>query len=136
MKLAYVDTCVWVTRVEGLRKYQATIEEALDNLARDGWTFCVSDAVRLEALVNPLRKGQDDLVQIYQQLFDAARDLRMYVNVFKDALGIAQSERLKGMDTVHVALAVHHACQCFVTTDPHFRRLKAVVPHWIDLDRP
>jgi hypothetical protein len=58
MKLAYVDTCVWVTRIEGLRKYRAIIEEALDDLARDGWTFCVSDAVRLEALVNPRLRGR------------------------------------------------------------------------------
>jgi predicted nucleic acid-binding protein len=76
------------------------------------------------------------LVQIYQHLFDAARELRSYVNIFKDALSIAPSEGLKAMDAIHVTLAAHHGCQCFVTTDPHFRRLKAVAPHWIDLDRP
>ena len=80
MRLVYVDTCVWVTSVQGLPHYQATIEEALNRLARDGWTFCVSDAVRLEALINPLRNGQDDVVMVYQQLFQAARDLRIYVN--------------------------------------------------------
>ncbi len=63
MKLAYIDFCVWIARVEGLPEYQKVI------------------------------------------------------------------------DAIHVAIAEHHNCQLFVTSDPHFRNLKIVPPQLIDLSK-
>jgi hypothetical protein len=46
MRLAYVDSCVWITLIEGLAPYRPVIRGALGALARDGWEFCTSDAAR------------------------------------------------------------------------------------------
>jgi predicted nucleic acid-binding protein len=133
MKLAYIDSCVWIARVEGLPEYQKVIDADLQALAEDGWRFCTSDVVMLEVLVKPLKENQDQLVQIYRNVIQKLKALKNYSAVFKNALALTKSENLKGMDAIHVAIAEHHNCQLFVTSDPHFRNLKIIPPKLIDL---
>lgn len=40
MKLAYIDSCIWIARVEGLPEYKRILDENLQRLAEEGWTFC------------------------------------------------------------------------------------------------
>jgi predicted nucleic acid-binding protein len=133
MKLAYVDSCVWITLIEGLDAYRAAIRGALATLARDGWELCTSDAVRLEVLVRPTRLKDEILTGIYRSLLDTNRALAVSPSVFADALTHAVRDGLKAMDAVHVAIAEQHGCERFVTTDPHFRSLTAMIPALIAL---
>jgi predicted nucleic acid-binding protein len=133
MKLAYIDACVWITLVEGLDRYRPPVRLALASLARDGWELCTSDAVTLEVLVRPLWLKQERVSGLYRALLGTNRFLNIPEAVFADALSITTCEGLKAMDAVHVAIAAHHECGRFVTTDPHFRSLKTVTPLWIEL---
>lgn len=133
MKLAYVDSCVWITLIEGLEPYRPAIRGALAALARDGWEFCTSDAVRLEVLVRPIRLKDEILIGIYRSLLDTNRALTVSQSVFVDALDRAVLDGLKAMDAIHVTIAEQHGCQRFVTTDPHFRSLTSVTPELIAL---
>lgn len=133
MKLAYVDSCVWIGLVEGLTTYQPKIRAALKNLALDNWVLCTSDAVRLEVLIGPLRKKQAPLAMAYRAILETTPVLKTPKSVFTDALSIAESERIKAMDAVHIAIANHYGCGRFVTTDPHFLSLSLLTPLWIDL---
>ncbi|MTW21605.1 type II toxin-antitoxin system VapC family toxin [Allochromatium palmeri] len=133
MKLAYVDTCVWITLIEGLDRYRPPIRAALASLAEDGWEFCASDAVRLEVLIRPQRLRQDRLIELYRGLLDTSRTLSIPATVFADALTVARVDGLKAMDAVHVGIARHHGCGRFVTTDPHFNSLQTIEPVWIAL---
>ncbi|MCP4701344.1 MAG: hypothetical protein GY862_31490 [Gammaproteobacteria bacterium] len=47
MKLAYVDSSVWITRFEGLPDYQQKIGKHMMELAAKGWNFAASEAVSL-----------------------------------------------------------------------------------------
>jgi len=134
MKLAYVDSCIWIARVEGQTIYRKIIDKKLNELAEEGWTFYSSEAVQFEVLIEPLKKQQDELVQIYRKIFDEIRMLKTYTSVFKNALLIAHTENLKGLDAVHVAIADHYNCKLFVSSDPHFRNLKTIRPFWINLE--
>jgi predicted nucleic acid-binding protein len=133
MKLAYVDSCIWITVIEGLDTYRTPIRESLAALARDGWELCTSDAVYLEVLIGPLRSKDDTLAGIYRALLNTNRGLAMMPSVFADALALAVSDGLKAMDAVHVAIAKHYGCERFVTTDPHFRSLTTIAPALIAL---
>ena len=133
MKLAYVDSCIWITLIEGLDTYRTPIREALAALARNGWELCTSDAVCLEVLIRPLRLKDDTLAAVYRALLTTNRSLAITPSVFTDALALAVGEGLKAMDAVHVAIAKHHGCECFVTTDPHFRSLTTITPVLIAL---
>jgi predicted nucleic acid-binding protein len=133
MKLAYIDSCVYISRFEGIPAYRAVIEQGLQQLARDGWVACISELVSLEVLINPLKQGQHGLVLQYKRLFGTVNIFTVYPHIFKDALQIAQSENLKAVDAIHVAFAKHYDCQLFVSSDPHFRDLATMTPYWIDL---
>lgn len=135
MKLAYVDACVWITLVEGLDQYRPPIRAALAALAEHGWELCSSDAVRLEVLIRPLRLQQDQLLDLYFGLLEANHALSIPESVFVYALTVARFEGLKAMDAVHVAIAKHHGCKRFITTDPHFNSLKTVQPWYISLPK-
>jgi len=133
MKLAYLDSCICITRYEGIPVYKTIIDQKLHDLAEEGWMSCISGVVLLEALLKPLKNSEKELVQKYRDLFKTTRMLKNYSNVFKDALQIAQTENLNVVDSIHVAIAKHYGCQFFVSSDPHFRDLKSIPPFWIDL---
>ncbi len=133
MNLAYVDSSVWIARIEGLPNYRKNVNSCLQELMNAGWLLCASDAVLLEVLPKPHKDNNERLVRIYDSLFEQTKILKSFPNVFKDALKISQSENLKAMDSVHLAIAKHHACERFVSTDPHFKNLKSVLSIWIDL---
>lgn len=135
MKLAYIDACIWIASVEGLAEYQTTIDQQLRQLTETGWILCRSELVSFEVLAKPMRQNQADLVVQYTRLLETLRMLPTYVNVFKEALHISCAEGVKGLDAIHVALATHHKCQLFVSTDPHFRKLKQIQSLWIDLSK-
>jgi predicted nucleic acid-binding protein len=128
MKLAYLDSSVWITRVEGLPIYREIISDALDKLRAERWLFCTSDATLLEVLPKPYRDKCHSIITVYNKLFEQARILKSFPNVFEDALIIAQNENLKAMDAIHVSIAFHHGCKRFVSTDSHFNRIYATLP--------
>jgi hypothetical protein len=87
----------------------------------------------LEVLIGPLRRQQAQLLGMYRDILEVARELHVPSNVFSDALPIAEAEGLRAMDAVHVAIAAHHRCERFVTTDPHFKDLRLIAACWVQL---
>ena len=133
MKLAYIDSSVWISRIEGISSYQNLIDNALNDLGNSGWIFCISEAVILETLIKPYKNFQRDLIILYNKLFEQAEVLEISPDVFKNALLLSQLENLKAMDAVHLSIAAHHGCKRFISTDTNFRNLKTITPVWIDL---
>ena len=133
MKLAYIDSSIYIALFEGMQSYKATLSQQMIQLAQSGWMSCISEVVMLETLAKPLQNDQSVLTQQYRKLFDTLRIFENYPLLFTDALRIMQVERLKIIDALHVAIAVHYDCQLFVSSDPHFRSLKTIRPYWIDL---
>ncbi|MBK1724524.1 type II toxin-antitoxin system VapC family toxin [Thiocystis violacea] len=126
MKLAYVDSCIWIISLEGMQDHRASVRAELSTLARDGWEFCTSDAVRLEVLVRPTRLGDAALCNLYNALLDKNRQLPVPSTIFRDALAVAGKDGLKAMDALHCVIAAHSGCELFVTTDSRFSGLKTV----------
>ena len=133
MKLAYLDSAVWISRFEGLPAYKKIINAHLNELSKNGWTFCASEAVILEVMVKPYRDNNTEVTKAYNEVFEQTLLLKELPNVFEIALMIAQGENMKAMDAIHVAIAVQHGCKRFVSTDPHFKNLKIMPSTWIDL---
>lgn len=133
--LAYIDSSVWITRFEGIAFYQDKIENSLHILEQEGWVLCISEVVLLEALFKPYHKNQKPLITLYNRIFAQMMILSNYDNIFRDALSIAIEENLRGIDSVHIALALHYGCEKFVTTDNHFKKLRILPPLWINLNQ-
>ncbi len=134
MKLAYIDSCVWIACIEGLTGYKTIINDRLERLRSDGFIFCASDAVILETMAKPYKAENIMLINVYEELFKKTKILKIFPDVFKNALKAAHAENLKSMDAVHAAIAIRHKCKYFVSTDPHFRNLSNIQFFWINLN--
>ncbi|HLC15406.1 MAG TPA: PIN domain-containing protein [Thermodesulfovibrionia bacterium] len=134
MKLAYIDSCVWITRIEGLSAYRKIINANLKKLKLDGWILCASDAVVLEVLQKPYKDNNQVIISIYNKLFNQTKMLKIFKDIFKNALTVANTENLKAMDAVHVSIAIKSGCEYFVSTAPNLRSLKAIPSMWINLN--
>ncbi len=133
MKLAYIDSSVWIIRAEGIPEYKKIIERHLDQLVQDGWFFCLSEVVKMEVLFKPYRDNNIELIHHYIRLFEQATYFKNYINLFEDARLIMQQEYKKTIDSIHIAFAVHYGCNCIVTTDAHLQNLKKIDTQLINL---
>jgi len=133
MMIAYVDSSVWITRIEGLPACQNIVESRLRNLEREGWTLCASEVIRLEVLYKPYRDNQSAIIALYHRVFSQIDILSNYEGIFQDALSIAPKENLRAIDSIHVALAAHYGCKRFIAADHHFKNLKMLPFYPIDL---
>ncbi len=135
MKVAYVDSSVWIALFEGLHSYSWAVDKELIFLEDNEWNLAISESVLLEVLLKPKRQQNHILVEAYNEAFSGTLILTTFIEIFSRALTIAQTENLKAMDAIHVAFAVHYECELFVTTDPHYRNLKCLPLHMIDLSQ-
>lgn len=133
MKLAYVDSSVWIVRAEGFPLYQSLVTQRLHDLLNDEWQFCYSGAVLLEVLAKPKQAKQYYLITSYQNFFQRIHRLNTFEDLFQKALLISESNKLKGMDAVHAAFAIEYDCELFITTDPDFQSLNDLSLNFIDL---
>ncbi len=131
--MAYVDSSIWISRFEGHYSYQNIVENQLREIKKRGFTLCVSEAVLLEVLFKPYRNDQQSLIDLYHRVFSQLDILPNYDGVFRDALTIATKDNLRGIDSIHVALATHYGCERFITTDSDFRNLSTIYSLVIDL---
>ena len=78
--------------------------------------FSPSLAVALEVLIKPFRGNQRDMITGYNKVFFEAIRIPTFDAVFLNALTFARKDGLKALDAIHVAFAVNHECELFVTT--------------------
>ena len=69
MKLAYIDSPVWITRFEGFQVYKEAINAQLNQLAEEGWSFCVSEVVLLEVMAKPYQQNNTMIIDAYNDVF-------------------------------------------------------------------
>ncbi len=135
MKLAYIDASVWIAQVEGIEAYQQITRNELKKLRKKQWIPCISEAVVLETLCKPYQENNQTLIDTYNTIFKTMARFKLYDSLFQDALNQCSKEKLKPMDSVHLAFALKYGCTCLVTTDPHFKKLQSIKSHWIDLKK-
>jgi predicted nucleic acid-binding protein len=117
----YLDNCIVIYQTEESEPSAARIGDALANLtARD---VVISDLVRLECLVLPLRKADLSLVGRFHIAFSALTIAAIDPGVYDRAAEIRPRHRIKTPDALHLAAAIEHGCHEFWTNDD---RLAAV----------
>lgn len=134
MGLVYVDSGVWITFMEGKDDWSRMIEERLQEIAENHHGICVSNAVESEVLAKPVRTDNRYLIKAYRKTLSGAFHLPLFNTLFDTAKRIMQVEKLKAMDSIHLAFASHYNCDAFLTTDKDFNATKEVKPILIDLE--
>ncbi|MGD2114640.1 MAG: PIN domain-containing protein [Acidobacteriota bacterium] len=80
----------------------------------------VSIIGRLEVLVLPKREGRHDLCRRYREVFESFPNLAVHpvdVPVAERASDLRAAHTLRTPDAIHLATALHHGADAFVTED-------------------
>lgn len=117
----YLDTCVLIYRVEGTEPYSQAVATAVRSVPDAD--FCISDLVRLECLVGPIRRGDDALRTVYERQFEHFTLVPLDRAVFELAAEFRARTSLRIPDGLHAAAAVAHGCDELWTNDTRLDRL-------------
>lgn len=113
----YLDSCIVIYLIEGAGPLQTAVETAIrENSAKP---FCVSELVRLECKVGPMKRAQKKLLEEYDRFFENIAVLEMNKNVFETATSLRATHTLKTPDALHLACAIQNQCDEFWTNDNH-----------------
>jgi predicted nucleic acid-binding protein len=127
---AALDTVVWIYEFET----NPVFGQVTNVLFRDGFGAgrfrAACSLLSLgELLVQPLARGRLDLADRYRQIITSGPDLIVW-EVSRDIIETASSLRarygIKMLDAIHVASAVVHGADCFITNDQGLRRIGEV----------
>ena len=116
----YFDTCVVIYKVERVAPWAGRIDALW---AEHQPVIVVSDLVRMEALVLPLRKKDLRLRGDFEKVFDGIEVVGLPAAVFDLAAQLRAERALKPVDALHAACAIHHGCEELWTNDDRLAAL-------------
>ncbi len=126
--LVYIDASSLIYSVERVEPYRTLLEPMWQEAQDGNLTIVSSPVLVIEALVKPLREGNEEIEMQYRELFssNAVRLLDASYQVFEDAARLRASTGLKTPDALHAATALRAGCALFITNDTDFRRVEGL----------
>jgi predicted nucleic acid-binding protein len=115
----YCDSVILIYYFEGVPPHKARATTRLAALWAAGDMVAISDLVRLECRMQPLRLGDTVLLDKYDDLFAQPIVERVAITtaVFDRATVIRATHNFKLADSLHLAAAVESSCDRFLTND-------------------
>jgi predicted nucleic acid-binding protein len=117
----YLDTNVFISAYESLGPRSDSAWSVLDSIERGDFSAVSSELTLAEALVGPIRDGDDKLASYYHEIFRSNENFHV-APVERDILIEAAALRgivgsLKLPDAIHVATARLQQCRFVVSDD-------------------
>jgi uncharacterized protein len=122
--LIFLDTNPVIYFVEQPPVWGAIATARIAGLRAAGDRLAVSDLVRMECQVGPLKTGDATRLSDFATFF-ASPDVRVLPitgAVCDRAARIRAAHNLKPLDSLHLATAVEHGCDVFLTADARLAR--------------
>ena len=125
----YLDANLYIYAFEGIRSHRRTMVELLAAIDRQDTTVIASELLFTELLPRPLKEGRQDLVERYLELIRRTRRIHAVPvdrSVILRSVHLRADFGLRSMDALHVATALVHGCETFVTNDRRLARVDAI----------
>jgi predicted nucleic acid-binding protein len=121
----YVDTAVIIYSVEANQTYFALLEPLWEKLQTGELEVFTSELAVLETLVVPIRNGDTQLIDTYEQFLLSSEVQLLPVSqvVLKEAAKLRAATKLRTPDAIHAATALVTGCTRFLTNDEGFRNV-------------
>ncbi|OIN90626.1 MAG: hypothetical protein AUJ20_14190 [Comamonadaceae bacterium CG1_02_60_18] len=120
MKRAYFDANAVIYYIEQNPTFLPVMVKRMFGLSGEELVYCVtSDLVRMETRVHPLRHGQIQLLNQFDEFFTANQQHIVLFDraVFDLATQLRAIHELKTPDALHLAAALEAGCDEFWTND-------------------
>ena len=116
----YLDTNLYIYLLEGIEPYRQRMADLTAEIDRQDITVIASELIFTELLPRPLRDGRRHLVERYLDLLQRTPRITLVPvdrRVILCAVHLRADFGLRSMDALHVATALEHACETFLTND-------------------
>lgn len=117
--LIYLDSVIVIYFIEGPGAFQARAQAHLTRLGTSGDQLAISDMVRLECWVKPLRLKDAALRSDYDKFFAAGDVIHVPLSagVYERAAHIRADHKFDLGDCLNLAAAIEASCDRFLTND-------------------
>ena len=115
----YLDSCVLIYALDGAVELRRRALQQLERLADADWV--ISDLVRMECLVGPLRSADQSRLLAFHTFFSDCTVVPLHPEVMDRAAALRASSRLQTADAIHLAAALHWGCSALLTNDRAFQ---------------
>jgi len=115
----YLDSCVLIYALEGAPHLQQRTLQQVERHAQADWE--ISDLVRMECLVGPLRTADQIGLLAFRSFFSDCTVVPLHPEVMERAAELRAATRLQTADAIHLAAAVHWGCDALLTNDRAFQ---------------
>jgi len=121
----YLDSCVLIYALDGALHLQQRTLQQLERYTQANWV--ISDLVRMECLVGPLRSADQIRLLAFRSFFSDCSVVPLHPEVMERAAELRASTRLQTADAIHLAAAVHWGCDALLTNDRAFQLAQAPI---------
>lgn len=120
----YLDSVILVYFLDHVGHFQVRAATRLAALQAAGGAIAVSDLVRMECRVDPIRKGDNVRLARFDGFFahPDVEVLPINTAVFDRATQIRASHNDKTVDSINLAAALEGGCDVFLTNDLQLSR--------------
>jgi len=115
----YLDSCVLIYALDGAEPLRRRTLQQMERYADTDWV--ISDLVRMECLVGPLRAADEIRLLAFRSFFTDCSVVPLHPEVMERAAELRASTRLQTADTIQLAAAVHWGCDALLTNDRAFQ---------------
>ncbi len=122
----YLDTNLYIYVFEGIETYRTRMVELLSAIDREDATVIASELLFTEILPRPVKDGRQDLVERYLDLIRKTPRISLVPvdrSVILRSVHLRADFGLRSMDALHLATALVHGCNTFITNDRRLARV-------------
>lgn len=112
----FLDACILIYYVEGNSAASETVRAQIRALPEDA-TLCTTELIRFEVLCGAAAQSSPAVKQAYETVLARMEYVSLTRPVFDLAAKVRADNRLKALDSLHVAAAVTSGCDQFWTND-------------------
>ena len=120
----YLDTNLYIYLFERVEPYRQLMAELSTEIDRRGIAVIASELVFMELLPRPVREGRHELIAHYLQIVQRTPRITLVPvdrRVIMRSVHLRTDFGLRSMDALHVATALVHGCETFLTNDERVR---------------
>lgn len=125
----YLDTNLYIYLFEGVETYRQLMASLAAEIDRRDIAVIASELIFTELLPRPVREGRSRLVAGYLELLQQTPRITLAPvdrQVILRAVHLRADFGLRAMDALHVATAVVHGCETFLTNDQRLNAGKQI----------
>lgn len=124
----FLDTNIVIYLIERIPDLGARATKLIEAQITEGQRLVVSDLVRMECRVRPLRLNDTVTLSAFDGFFTSEDvDVASITTAVCDRAAMIRAQyNFRPMDCLHLATAIEHGCQQFLSHDTHLQRFSGI----------